>query len=75
MVQRLTDLGGVYNELEKRTPVEVFYSNLNDIQAHIRQLEAERGKLLLKYTALNPVVRDIDRKLLFLGEQLRMPEP
>jgi chromosome segregation ATPase len=73
--QRLADLERRVQQLEKRPPVEAPYRNRDEIQAHISQLEAERGKLLLKYTELNPAVRDIDRKLLILREQLRMLEP
>lgn len=73
--QRLADLEQRVQQLEKRPHVEAPYRNREDIQTHISQLEAERGKLLLKYTELNPAVRDIDRKLGILREQLRMLEP
>ncbi len=71
----MADLERRVQRLESHPSVEAPYRNRDDIQAHISQLETERGKLLLKYTELNPAVRDIDRKLLILREQLRMFEP
>lgn len=71
----MADLERRVQRLENRPPVEVPYRNRDEIQAHISQLEAERGKLLLKYTEQNPAVLDINRKLLILREQQRMLEP
>jgi hypothetical protein len=73
--QRLTDLERRMQRLESRPLVEAPYGNREEIQARIGQLEAERGKLLLKYTEQHPAVRDIDRQLLILRAQLRMLEP
>lgn len=73
--QRLADLERRVQRLESRPPVQAPYGNREDIQTHIDQLETERGKLLLKYTEQYPAVRDIDRQLLILREQLRMLEP
>jgi hypothetical protein len=38
-------------------------------------LEAERIKLLIRYTEHHPAIRDINRKLLILREQLKMLQP
>jgi len=73
--QRLTDLERRVQRLESRPLVEAPYGNREDIQSHISLLEAERGKLLLKYMEQHPAVRDIDRQLLILRAQLRMLEP
>jgi hypothetical protein len=73
--QRLSDLERRVQRLESRPPVEAPYGTPEDIRTHVGQLEAERTKLLLKYTAQHPAVRDIDRQLLILREQLRMLEP
>jgi hypothetical protein len=73
--QRLMDLERRLQRLESRPPVEAPYGNREEVLARIQQLEAERGNLLLKYTEQHPAVRDIDRKLLILREQLRMLEP
>jgi len=70
--QRLDDLERRMQRLEGRPPVEAPYRNREEIQAHIKTLEAERAKLLVKYTDQHPAVRDIDRKLLILNEQLGM---
>ena len=73
--QRLTDLERRLQRLESRPPVEAPYGNREDIQTYIGQLEAERGRLLLRYTDQHPAIRDIDRRLLILQEQLRLLEP
>lgn len=68
--QRLDDLERRVQRLEGRPPVEAPLRSREEIQAHLQRLEAERAKLLLKYTDQHPAVRDIDRKLLILNEQL-----
>jgi len=73
--QRLMDQERRLQRLESRPPVQAPYGNREDIQTRIGQLEAERGRLLLKYTDQHPAVRDIDRQLLILQEQLRLLEP
>lgn len=73
--QRLDDLERRVQRLEGRPPVQEPYRGREEIQAHIKALEAERAKLLLKYTDQYPAVRDIDRKLLILNEQLRKMTP
>ena len=72
---RLDDLERRVQRLESRPPVEEPYRDREEIQAHIKRLEAERAKLLMKYTDQHPAVRDIDRKLLILNAQLRKLEP
>jgi hypothetical protein len=73
--QRVSDLEQRIEKLESRPPVLAPAGNREDIQARIRQLEAERSNLLLRYTELHPAVRNVNRKLLILQEQLRMLEP
>lgn len=70
--QRLDELERRVQRLEGRPPVESPYRGREDVQAHIKTLEAERAKLLVKYTDQHPAVRDIDRRLLILNEQLGM---
>lgn len=73
--QRVADLERRMQRLESRPPVEAPYGNREEVLSRIKQLEAERGNLLLSYTELHPAVRTIDRKLLILREQLRMLQP
>ena len=70
--QRLDDLERRMQRLEGRPPVEMPYRNREEIQAHIQQLEAERVRLLVTLTDQHPAVRNIDRKLRILNEQLQM---
>ena len=72
--QRLEDLERRVLRLESRPPVEAPYRNREEVQAGIDLLETERRKLRLKYTEQHPALRDIDRRLLILREQLRMLE-
>ena len=73
--QRLSDLERRVERLEARPPVEEPLRDRAAIQDHIQKLEAERVKLLVKYTEMHPAVRDIDRKLRILNEQLSRLEP
>lgn len=73
--QRLDDMERRVQQLESRPPVPASFGNREEVQAKITQLQAERGQLLLKYTELHPAIRDIDRKLRVLREQLEMPQP
>jgi chromosome segregation ATPase len=43
-----------------------------EIEANIQTLEKERDELMIKYTEAHPVVRDLDRRLRILREQLEM---
>jgi hypothetical protein len=70
--QRLSDLERRVQRLEGRPPVEAPYRSREEIEAQIKELQTQRAKLLVKFTAEHPAVRDIDRKLLILDEQLRM---
>lgn len=72
--QRLSDLEGRVGKLETRSEVEPPYRSKAEIQAHIKALEEERGKLLSRYTIQHPAIRDIDRQLAILGNQLKMLE-
>jgi hypothetical protein len=73
--QRLSDLERRLERLESRPLIEAPFGNRDEIQARIDQLEAERIKLLLRYTEQHPAIRDINRKLLILHEQLKMLQP
>lgn len=74
--QRLDDLERRVQRLEGRpASVDVPYRGREELQTHIKQLETERARLLVKYTDQHPAVRDIDRKLLILNEQLQRLAP
>jgi hypothetical protein len=73
--QRLDELERRVQRLEGRPVVEMPYRGREEVQAHIKSLEAERARLLVKYTDQHPAVKDIDRRLLILNEQLRKLEP
>ncbi len=73
--QRLDDLERRMQRLEGRPPVQPPYRNRAEIETQIKTLEEDRSKLLVKYTDQHPAVRDIDRKLLILHEQLGMIAP
>lgn len=73
--QRLSDLERRMERLESRSLIEAPFGNRDEIQARIDQLEAERIKQLLSYTEQHPAIRDINRKLLILREQLKMRQP
>jgi septal ring factor EnvC (AmiA/AmiB activator) len=72
--QRLTDLEQRVDKLEARTPIPPPYRSKAEIQAQISELETERSKLLIHYTAQHPAIRDIDRELAILNDQLKMLE-
>lgn len=72
--QRLLDLERRVERLEAHPAVEPPYRSKAEIQAHIRTLEAERDKLLTRYLAQHPEIRDIDRKLEILNSQLKTLE-
>ena len=72
--QRLLDIERRVESLEARSEVEPPYRSKAEIQAHIKTLEEERGKLLVSYTAQHPAIRDIDRRLRVLNDQLKMLE-
>ena len=73
---RLVDLEARVSSLEARQQVAPPYRSKAEIQAHIRALEDERGKLMSRYTAEHPAIRDIDRQLDMLQYQLeRLEQP
>lgn len=71
--QRLFDLERRLERLEARPGVQPPYRDKAEIQAHIRMLEAERDKLLTRYTDEHPAVKNIDRMLQILDRQVKMP--
>jgi hypothetical protein len=72
--QRLLDLELRMQKLEARPVIAPPYRSKAEIQAQINALEAERDKLLTRYHAQHPEIRDIDRQLAILNSQLKMAE-
>jgi len=75
MEQRLSDLERRVQRLEARPAVPAPHRDRGEIEAYIGKLRSERERLLLKYTEQYPAVRDIDRQLGILNEQLRRLAP
>jgi len=72
--QRVLELEHRIEMLEARPEVKPPYRSKEEIQAHIKSLEAERGELLTRYFAQHPAIKDIDRRLEILNSQLKMLE-
>jgi len=72
--QRLADMERRIEMLEARPSIEPPYRDRAEIEAHIQALEAERAALLTRYLTEHPLIRDIDRRLLILNNQLKMIE-
>ena len=72
---RLSDLERRVERLESRPLIDKPFGNQEEIQTRIDQLEAERIKLLIRYTEHHPAIRDINRNLMILREQLKMLQP
>lgn len=72
--QRLFELERRMERLEARPEAKTPYRSKAEIQAHIKALEDERDKLLTRYLAQHPAIRDIDRRLEILNSQLNMLE-
>lgn len=72
--QRLFELERRVDRLENRPDIQAPYRNREEIQSQVKALESERAALLTKYTERHPAVRDIDRRLLILGNQLKLLE-
>lgn len=72
--QRMSELERRMERLEARPAVEPPYRNKAEVQAQIRALEDERDKLLTRYRAPHPAIKDIDRMLEILNNQLKMLE-
>lgn len=72
--QRLSELERRVDMLEARHVVQPPYRSKAEIQANIEALEAERGKLLTRYYAQHPDIKDIDRKVEILNCQLKLLE-
>jgi hypothetical protein len=72
--QRLSDMERRLEMLEARPRIEPPYRDRAEIEAHIQGLEAERTSLLTRYLTDHPLIRDIDRRLLILNNQLKMTE-
>ena len=72
--QRLADMERRIEMLEARPSIEPPYRDRAEIEAHIQALEAERAALLTRYLTEHPLIRDIDRRLIILNNQLNMTE-
>jgi len=72
--QRLADMERRIEMLEARPSIEPPYRDRAEIEAHIQALEAERTALLTRYLTEHPLIRDIDRRLIILNNQLNMTE-
>ena len=72
--QRLLELERRMERLEARLAVEPPYRSKAEIRAHIRELEAERSELMIRYLPQHPAIRDLDRRLGILDTQLKMLE-
>jgi hypothetical protein len=69
--QRLLELERRMDRMEARFSVAPPYRNKAEIQAHIKELEAERAELLTRYLPQHPAIKDIDRMLWILDKQLK----
>lgn len=72
--QRLFELERRVDRLENRPDIQVPYRNREEIESQVKALEKQRAELLTKYTERHPAIRDIDRRLLILGNQLKLLE-
>lgn len=72
--QRLSDLERRMERQEARPVVEPPHRSKAEIQSQITALEGERNKLLTRYLAHHPEIKDVDRKLAILNSQLKMLE-
>lgn len=72
--QRLFELERRVDRLENRPDIQVPYRNREEIESQVKVLEKQRAVLLTKYTERHPAIRDIDRRLLILGNQLKLLE-
>jgi len=72
--QRLSEMERRIEMLEARPQIEPPYRDRAEIEAHIQALEAERASLLTRYLSEHPIIRDIDRRLIILNNQLNMIE-
>lgn len=72
LAQRVNELEHRVERLEARPAVQPPLRSKDEIEAHIKSLEAERAKLLVDYLPQHPAIRDIDRRLDILNTQLKM---
>ena len=70
--QRLSELERRVEMLEARPVVQPPYRSRAEIQTNIEALEAERVKLLSRYYPQHPEIKDIDRMLQILNDQLKL---
>jgi len=70
--QRLSDLERRLDMLEARPVVQPPYRSRAEIQTNIEALEAERVRLLARYYPQHPEIKDIDRMLGILNDQLKL---
>jgi len=72
LAQRVNELEHRVERLEARPAVQPPLRSKEEIEAHIKSLEAERAKLRVDYLPQHPAIRDIDRRLDILNAQLKM---
>ena len=71
--QRLRTLEQRIDKLESRPPIQPALRERAAVEAHRAKLLDERAKLLTRYTEQHPAIRDIDRKIGILDQQLLEP--
>ncbi|MEW5967547.1 MAG: hypothetical protein AB1720_11255 [Pseudomonadota bacterium] len=74
MEQRVSDLERRLERLEARPEVQAPYRSRAELEAAIQSLQAERTRLLSRYTGQHPEIRDLDRRLAILDRQMKMFE-
>ena len=71
--QRLRTLEERIEKLKSRPPIQPALRERAAVEAHRAKLLDERAKLLTRYTEQHPAIRDIDRKIHILEQQLLEP--
>lgn len=72
MEQRVSELEQRLERLEARPKVLAPYRSRVELEAAIQLLQAERIRLLNRYTEQHPEIRDLDRRLAILDRQMKM---
>lgn len=68
MEQRVSDLERRLERLEARPEVQAPYRSKAELEATIQSLQNERIRLLSRYTAQHPEIRDVDRQMKMLAQ-------
>lgn len=72
MEQRVSALEQRLERLEARPEVQAPFRSRAELEAAIQLLQAERIRLLSRYTEQHPEIRDLDRRLAILDRQMKM---